>query len=438
MAGDGSGGDSPASAAESLAWSCIDDAPNRFRVHTRAYTDPGVLELEQQRIFMTSWIFVGHDSELPKPGDFKTAHVGSQPILLTRDQDGRLNALLNRCVHRGSVLCREPRGNASSFTCPYHAWSYANDGTLTAITDRAGYPDAFEAPAGLHRVPHVDSYRGFIFVCFDSGAPPLLEFLGRTKLLIDRKLNQAPAGTITVHPRPYVGRYDGNWKFHAENIIDGYHFMYTHQAFVKLQAKYGDLTGDFGVHKGGSPSEMKKIRTRGLVWGCAQGHVVNQKPSLDVPALLSGEFAPYFQSLLDRYGEEELAWVLGSNSAVVFPNLGMIHNQIRTWRPLAPNLTEVRIFFYDLDGAPAAFNEGMMRSQERFYGPAGHGMPDDLEIFAVNQQGLEASALEWLILERGLDRETELSRGDIEGMPSSESGHRAFWRRWRQLLGAKG
>ena len=408
-----------------------------FRVHTRAYTDPEILALEYQHIFMKTWCYVAHESEIAAPGDFRTSHIGTQPVIVSRGLDGEVNVLLNRCAHRGAAVCRESRGNTASFICPYHAWSYAPDGRLTGVTgrdDASGYSEHFEAPEGLFRLPRVETYRGFIFASFNKEIAPLTEYLGRTKILIDRKLNQSPEGEIVVHPRPYVGNYEGNWKFHAENIIDGYHFMYTHQAFVKLQQKYGDSTGDFGVHKGGSPNEMKKIRTRGLVWGCRQGHIVNQKPALNPEELLDGEFGDYYRAIYDRYGDEEFRWVFGSNAACIFPNLGMIHNQIRTWRPIAPNLTEVRIYLYDLKGAPPAFNEGMLRSQERFYGPAGHGMPDDIEIFAVNQQGMEASALEWLILERGMHKEVSLDGGDIEGMPSSETGHRAFWRQWRRAV----
>jgi len=348
--------------------------------------------------------------------------------------------MLNRCVHRGAALCREPRGKAQSFTCPYHAWTYGLDGKLTGITgmkDVGGYGDDFQQPEGLYRLPRIEIYRGFVFASFNDKVPPLEQYLGRAKRLIDLKLNQSPEGSITIRSRPYVGNYEGNWKFHAENIIDGYHFMYTHQAFVKLQAKYGDTTGDFGVHKGGNANEMKKIRTRGMVWGCDQGHIINQKPALGTDDLLNGDYADYYRSILDKYGEEEFGWIFGSNAACIFPNLGIIHNQIRTWRPIAPNLTEVRIYLYDLDGVPDSFNEGMLRSQERFYGPAGHGMPDDIEMFAVNQQGLEHSVVEWLILERGMQRETDLGDGDIEGAPSSETGHRAFWRRWRRAMGTE-
>ncbi|MDF2118173.1 aromatic ring-hydroxylating dioxygenase subunit alpha [Roseiarcaceae bacterium H3SJ34-1] len=427
----------PSTGDTGRAASLISETEHRFRVHTAAYTKAEVLELEQQHIFRRAWCYVGHESELTKAGDFKTGHIGDQPILVTRSEDGGIHVMLNRCPHRGAVLCREPGGNRRALICPYHAWTFAIDGRLVSVTgrdDASGYSEFFEAPEGLYRVPRIETYRGFVFATLDAKAPALLDSLGRAKILIDRKLNQSPNGTLTIRSKPYVGIYEGNWKFHAENIIDGYHFMYTHQSFVKLQNKFGDTTGDFGVHKGGSASEMKKIRTRGSVWGCEGGHILNQKPAIDTQEMLSGPFAEYYQSIEKLYGAEEFQWIFGSNAGCIFPNFGMIHNQIRTWRPIAPDKTEVRIYLYDLDGAPPAFNEGMLRSQERFYGPSGHGMPDDIEIFAANQQGLSASQLEWLILERGMAAEKPLGDGDIEGLPSSETGHRAFWRAWRRSL----
>lgn len=410
-----------------------------FRVSSRAYTENAVLKMEQKNIFEQKWCFVAHESEITSPGDFRTGHIGMQPIIVTRGAEGQISVLLNRCVHRGAAVCRETRGNARSFVCPYHAWNYAMDGKLVGISgrnDAGGYAPDFEEPEGLFRLPRVESYRGFIFASFNPDVPPLTEALGRVTTIIDRKLNQSPLGTISIHARPYVGNYEGNWKFHAENIIDGYHFMYTHQAFVKLQSKFGDSTGDFGVHKGGTPSEMRRNRNRGHVWGCSAGHIVNQKPAINTQELLEGPFADFYRAINERYGEEEFGWIFGSNAACIFPNFGLIHNQIRTWRPIAPNLTEVRIYLYDLDGAPEEFNAGMLRSQERFYGPSGYGMPDDIEMFAVNQQGMEANSLEWLILERGMHAETPLGDGDIEGMPSSESGHRAFWREWSRSMNA--
>jgi len=416
----------------------VREGPDLFRVHARAYTDPAVFALEQKHVFARTWVWVAHESELRAAGDFKTAHIGLQPIIVTRGEDGAIHAMLNRCVHRGAVVCREGRGNAKGFTCPYHAWSYDLDGTLTSITgrdDASGYSAHFRPPAGLRRVPRVETYRGFVFASLDPGIVPLAEYLGPTvKQLIDRKLAQSPLGTITLQGAPFIGTYRGNWKFQGENIIDGYHFMYTHQSFVQLQAKYGDSTGDFGVHQGGSTAQMRRNRNTGNVIGSSFGHGVNQKPAVGFEHLFEGDFRTHFEGLRVRHGEDELRWVMGAGAGCVFPNFGLIHNQLRVWRPIAPDLTEVAIYPYSLDGAPAEYNEGMLRSHERFYGPAGHGAVDDVEIFAMNQQGLAASDEAWLIIERGMAVEAALPGGEIEGKPSSETVHRAFWRRWRQLM----
>ena len=415
----------------------VDESANRFRVHTRAYTDPGVFEAEMERIFKRTWAFVGLECELPNVGDYKSSMIGTQPVVVSRAADGKVHVLVNRCVHRAAVVTREVRGNVREFNCPYHGWVYALDGRLVAVSERrdpGGYSDSFDAPKGLHALPRVESYRGFIFASFNADVQPLDTFLGRAKTMIDRRLAMSPTGEIELRSKPYVMRYQGNWKFQIENIVDSYHFMHTHRGFVALQAKFGDSTGDFGLHKGGSDKDMRKHRFRGNTFNLPGGHAQLERPAEHLQEDLQGEFSEYFQGLLAQHGAEAMEWIAGKISGTVFPNMGMIHQQIRIWRPIAPDLTEVEIYPYELKGAPAGFNEGMLRSQERFYGPAGHGMADDVDIFARNQQGLAGSAVEWLIIERGLDSDEKLPNGDIRGLPSSEAPQRALWREWQQLM----
>jgi phenylpropionate dioxygenase-like ring-hydroxylating dioxygenase large terminal subunit len=435
---------------ESPVWFAADQTPDtrtllmqtddKFRVHTRAYTDQTVFAAEMERVFSRTWIFVAHDSEIPLPGDYKTSHVGLQPVVVTRGEAGQINVFVNRCIHRGAVVCREARGNAKEFICPYHGWLYGNDGKLVAVSERrepGGYSDKFDPPEGLFRLPRVDSYRGFIFASFNADVPPLTQHLGRAKTLIDRKLNLSPEGEIVLRSRPLVVRYQGNWKFQAENIVDAYHFMHTHKGFVQLQAKYGDSTGDFGVHKGGSAKAMRKLRFMGSTWNCVYGHGMLENPAGDVDSYLNGDFGEFYRGIQAQHGEEEFNWIAGKGAASIFPGMGIIHHQVRTWRPIAPDMTEVSIYPYELKGAPAAFNEGMLRSQERFYGPAGHGAADDVDIFARNQQGLAGNAVDWMILERGLDTDELVEGGDYRGLPASEAPQRALWREWTRLMASR-
>ena len=414
------------------------EAPDAFRVNGRAYTSQAVFDLEQKRIFEKTWIYVAHESELQAPGDFKTAYLGSQPVIVVRDAAGAINVLSNRCAHRGVAVCRERAGHTRAFVCPYHSWSYDLTGKLTGIPgrdDAGGYAEGFQQPEGLFKLPSVANYRGFVFASASPDVVPIDAFLaGGAAQLIDRKLQQSPVGRIRVQGEPFIGVYQGNWKFQSENIVDGYHFMHTHRAFVSLQNKYGDTTGDFGVHKGGSTADMRRNRLSGNVLGSPYGHGINQKPAVGFDALFEGPYADYYASLTSRHGLEETEWIVGAGAACIFPNFGMIHNQLRVWRPLAPGLTEVTVFPYVLEDVPDSFNQGLMRSHERFYGPAGYGAADDIEVFAMAQQGLRASLDDWLIMERGMHAETRLDSGEIEGKPSSEMVHRAFWRRWRDLM----
>lgn len=409
----------------------------QFLVRTEAYTDEDVFELEMKHIFERTWIYVGHETEFPSAGSFKTAYAGRQPIVVIRDKEGKIGAFFNRCMHRGATLLREPQGVVQEMRCPYHGWVFDLAGRTRLVSERGdpgGYGANFIEPEGLLRVPRLESYRGLLFVSLDAGIQPLASYLGELKAVIDAKLDLSPVGRIAIASKPYVCRYKGNWKLQTENIVDAYHFMHTHGAFVKLQAKYGDSTGDFGVHKGRSSREMREQRFRGETWSCQQGHGFARVPAADPGYLLDGEFGRMYRELLDKHGEAAFAGITSKATSTVFPSMGMIHQQIRVWRPISVDETEVLIYPYEIEGAPDAFNAGMLRSQERFYGPSGFGMADDTEIFARVTQGLRASSVEWLVFDRGMDSDERTGSGDYRGLPSSEAPQRALWRAWENMM----
>jgi phenylpropionate dioxygenase-like ring-hydroxylating dioxygenase large terminal subunit len=322
--------------------SLVQRGPGTFRVHTDAYTDPRIFELEMERIWSRTWVYVGHESEIPEPGNYKTSHIGRAPIIVSRGDDGGINVFYNRCRHRGSVVCREPRGFANSFRCPYHGWIYGKDGRLLGVSMRDGYAKDFDQPDGLLPVAKVESYKGLIFASASDDVPDLKEQLGLAATWIDRRVGMSPVGEIELVSDPYVVEYKGNWKFQIENIIDEYHFAFVHEPFMKLQEKYGDRTGDYGAHVSGSVENMNQRRQAGRrSWGGVGGHGLGERQVSDdkLDELLGGEDSEYYKTLLDQHGRDELSRMVGGGSVMTHPNLGLIHRQIRVIRPLSVDRT---------------------------------------------------------------------------------------------------
>ena len=109
------------------------------RVPYRVYSDPGIHVREQERIFRgPTWNFLCLEAEIPNPGDYRTSVIGDAPIVVVRGRDGGINALVNRCAHKGALVCYKPRGTVSEFTCVYHNWTYDLDGSLTGVAFRRG------------------------------------------------------------------------------------------------------------------------------------------------------------------------------------------------------------------------------------------------------------------------------------------------------------
>lgn len=203
----------------------------RTRVPYQVFLDPAIYEREQERLFRGPvWNYVALDAEIPHPQDFKATFIGDTPIVVTRDKDGALHAFVNRCAHRGALVCREPRGNRPTHVCVYHQWSYDLKGNLIGVPFRkgiggaAGYPSDFEpSQNGLRRLK-VASYKGLIFTSFAQDIEPLEEYLGsqmRSTLdpIFDRPIQ------VLGYARQFIS---ANWKLYAENVRDPYHASLLH------------------------------------------------------------------------------------------------------------------------------------------------------------------------------------------------------------------
>src|SRR6202522_751871 len=213
-----------------LANSEIDELVSleRGEVDRRIYTDPEIFELEMQTIFARSWLFLCHESQIPEPGDFFQSVMGRDNVLVVRQRDGSIKAMLNTCAHRGNAVCRAEEGNDRNFLCTYHGWSYGIDGRLNGVPGFKTFYDGQldKSRHGLAQVAQVASYKGFVFGTHDASAPPLEEFLGATGQL---GLDQIAArGDMVVARGIQKCIIDCNWKIAVDNLFDWYHPQITH------------------------------------------------------------------------------------------------------------------------------------------------------------------------------------------------------------------
>ncbi len=406
------------------------------RVHGRVYTDPAIFEEEMDKIFARGWVYVGHAGEIPNPGDFRLRQIGQQSVIMVRADDGQVQLLMNRCTHRANAVCQVERGNAKMFRCAYHGWTYRTNGELASVTYADRYDASFhKEDYGLRKVPRLGMYRGFVFGSLTPVGMTLDEHLGpRVKEQLDLFIDLSPAGELDVTAGVHKYGYRANWKFQIENGMDGYHGNFVHQSFFdNIRRRTGINLSDLG-------SSESLAQTRDL----GNGHVMidfrlynkTNGPRLRViiPTTTSGQ--AYRDALIARHGQARAEELLtaGGTHLLVFPNLILIGVQIRVIRPIKIDETEVFLYPTLLKGAPPELNTARLRGHEAFYGPAGGGATDDLEMFERNQVGLSARVDPWLLLARGRHQEHQDTNGSVVGQITDELTQRGIWRQWKKVM----
>ena len=413
--------------------SVYDELVLRDRVHSRIYTDPAIFDEELEKIFRRTWVFVGHESEIPEPGDFRARRIGRQPVLFVRGQDGVVRVLMNRCTHRGSLVCVEERGNAGRFVCPYHSWTFCNTGELIGVTDPERYGEFAKADHGLRPAPRVADYRGFTFASLSPDGPSLDEHLGLAKAEIDIAVDISPIGEIRVAAGAHKYGYDGNWKLQAENSVDAYHLNYLHQSYMQVVRDRTGIQGsDMG--SGASPARIRSLGNGHVSWETAplgmelQFIGSNKEPGSWREA--------YKAALVERHGLDYARYLYARSAphVLIFPNLVMIAAHIRIIQPVAADRTEVFLMPVLLDGAPEELNQQRLRGHESFYGPAGGGATDDMDIFERQMAGFRATVDPWIYLGRGLGREERHPDGSVSGQLTDELGNRAMLQQWKTMM----
>jgi fatty-acyl-CoA synthase len=399
------------------------------RVHGSLYTDLEAFERELERIWYRTWVFVGHASEVPQSNDYVRKSIGPQEVIMSRDRSGQIHLLLNRCSHRANLVCDAEQGNSSAFRCPYHGWTFSNDGRLLGYPFNSGYGGrALKSELGLGRVPRVAEYRGFVFGSFAAEGPSLEEHLGAAADAIDRLCRLSPEGEVEVTAGWIKHRVKANWKMLLENETDGYHPQFVHASiFSVAQSSIGDLYGD-----------KSTAVARDLGGGHTENDLRPEFRRIGEPLAWFGTTAEklpdYVQKMRTAYGQEaEQILIDGSPHVMVFPNLFIAEIQLFVLQPLAVDQTVQHVTAVQLKGAPD-INRRLLQQTIGSVGPAGLLLADDSEMYERNQRGAAALEPEWLVLKRGLHRERADEQGFTVGDATDEVPQRAIWRHYRELM----
>lgn len=418
---------------------------HRDHVHRSVYLDRDIFELEMQRIFGRTWVYVGHDSQVPNPGDFFATRIGSQPVVLSRHTDGKVYVLFNSCGHRGAVVCNEDSGNVELFRCPYHGWTFKTDGSLDAVSMPRGYGpsiDLKDPSLGMGRVPRMEVYRGFVFASLAADGPTLMEHLGSARDSIDEVVDKAPGDAIDLSGGVHKYMFRGNWKLQLENVVDMYHVPFSHESTLGPGGRQfgrgrGQNAGSAISDKGSAAARWEQ-RT---AWGArdnGHGYAGHQPIAEELPD--DPVFREYFAALEKRHGPERALEVLRPrrHNTAFFPNMTLqaLNQHVRVIIPVAVDRTEVHVYPVQLKGAPREMNRGFVRHLNLTHSAASLIQTDDLECFRRCQEGLAAQGSDWVWFSRGVDTDREDERGDYVNNGTVELQQRAQYAAWLRWMGS--
>ena len=423
------------------------------RAHRKAYTDPEIFDLEMKRIFENTWIYVGHESQVPNPGDYYLAQVGRQPMIMTRGQDGRVHVLHNRCPHRGAQLCTARKGNAGHLIrCSYHAWMFHLDGRLESVPAEKGYDGtgfALDDP-GFHvrKPPRAESYRGFWFASLSGDVPDLEAHLRGAATAFDQLIDRAPGGETEVVGDCFRMIQKSNWKIFLENQLDVSHPGATHEsAGVAARSVEREIRED-GREAPLEYSFLSDFARLGIDgWdkfgtvGYPRGHCMlagymGLRP--DDP-----DTNEYVRRMHDAYGEEKAEEILGVNihHMLVYPCVSVqpLLQQLRAVRPLGPDRTLTEIWHFRLKDAPEPIYRRALAYYYLVNSPSTLVNADDLFNWWKCQHGLASEAGEWVSFHRDAGRdvvEGDVRRSAPESM--SEMPLRHMMHAWRDYMAPAG
>lgn len=415
----------------------------RGEIDRRIFSDEEIFELEMKHIFGRAWLFLCHESQIPKRGDFFEAPMGRDNVLVVRQKDGSIRAVLNTCSHRGNAVCRAEEGNAKNFMCTYHGWTFGLDGELVGVPGKSiFYKDKLDlSKHPLRKVAQLESYRGFVFATFDETAPPLEEFLGATgRLSLDLL---AERGDMEVIPGIQKFVVNTNWKFTVDNVFDYYHPQITHMsafAVGAIPAPPDEFVEGGAMTAEGTRLEVPFLPTdlHNIVMLGEYGHAISGPEQKAVeegypPEPFAWRYTPETQAKLGRFGTR-----VGGHPHI-FPTTWVTAGaQLSLRVPRSAGVTEIWWFsFRDRNASPEQ-QAAELSNHIHYFGPAGLLEQEDGENWAQSTLQTRGGASREVpqLLKMGLQTSKIIKEDGLAVIEAPINEHAQLWtyHSWREWL----
>lgn len=420
-------------------------------VSREIFCNQDIYDQEMEQVFARSWLFVGHESQIPNPGDYILSRMGEESVIVTRDKQNRVQALLNSCRHRGNVVCRYDQGNATVLTCSFHGWSYDNTGALVALPFHdGGYNEMPKLEWGLLRA-RVETFQGSIWATWDDTAPSFVDYLGGAELYLATELlgTDGSESGAEVLGGVVKWRLGCNWKVPCPDV-DRTHGWITHKS----------LNDAFGVGPTGMPvrrgprggQQAYAGAPRSYCVAFPEGHTMGvtvpseddrnwgDSPLWENTPVVRDYLRAKYEIRKQRLGKRASLSV----GPAIFPNEGWLGRVIRIMHPQGPLATEIWSYFFVDKDAPIEIKDALASYYQHWYGPGGMTQQDDMENWynlTISSKGPMA---------RKLDLNYQMRLGDPPihgpstfGLPGlftpiySDENHRMFYKRWAEYMEAR-
>ena len=412
------------------------------RVHRTVYVSPQVLEAERERIFGGSWLYVGHESQIPGAGDYFCTEVAGRPVFMIRHGRGGVHVLHNHCPHRGALVAGGRTGQAGMLRCCYHGWAFRLDGRLQAIPCRESYDGSdvrIGEPAFDLKPLRSGVYRGFVFATLNEDAPALHDWLDQGATVLDNMADRAPDGELEVAGGCFRAIQRNNWKVYVENLHDGMHPKFVHQSSLRASDRLSRGAEQEAASDGAlrtriiAANDQDFEKMKALTVDCfGAGHSTMR--GFRNPRGDDSVASAYEEALVARRGAEEADRILSLNyhNANIYPNLSVHPSfmQLRVIFPIAVDRTLVEMWTLRLKGAPAAFNRRNILYANTVHSPSSIIKVDDLEAYRRVQAG-NAGGTEWISQHA---RDSGSGSNDLTGSALSEHYIRHQYKAWRAYM----